>query len=171
VSEIPLLKNKIHLDYQAAANITANWKAEGKKIIFTNGCFDLLHIGHIITLHEAKSFGDKLIIGLNDDASITRLKGTHRPLKDQRQRSYILAALEMVDLVVIFSEDTPLKLITAIVPDILVKGGDWPLNQIVGSEFVIKHGGEVKQIPYIKGYSTTSIEDKIYDSKDENKTS
>jgi rfaE bifunctional protein nucleotidyltransferase chain/domain len=138
-----------------------NWKAQGRTIVFTNGCFDLLHYGHLHYLADAKDCGDKLIVGLNSAASVSRLKGAHRPINDELTRQHSLAALEMVDAVVVFEEDTPLQLIKLIMPDTLVKGGDWQPHQIVGSKEVLGNGGVVKSLPFVEGYSTTNIESKI----------
>lgn len=134
---------------------------KNKKIVFTNGCFDLLHIGHVKYLKEAKSKGDFLVVGINADASVKRLKGPTRPIQNETDRSEILAALEAVDATVIFTEDTPENLIKSIRPDILVKGGDWKINQIVGGEFVQSYGGQVLSLMFIDGKSTTSIVSKI----------
>jgi rfaE bifunctional protein nucleotidyltransferase chain/domain len=133
----------------------------GKKIVFTNGCFDLLHIGHVKYLKEAKSKGDFLVVGINADASVKRLKGPTRPIQNETDRSEILAALESVDATVIFTEDTPENLIKMVHPDVLVKGGDWKINQIVGGEFVQSYGGQVLSLMFIDGKSTTSIVSKI----------
>ena len=137
------------------------WKFQGKKIVFTNGCFDLLHLGHVDYLAKAASMGDKLIIGLNTDLSVSSLKGEGRPITDQRSRASILASLFFVDAVVLFGEPTPLNLISTIKPDILVKGADYTIDRIVGADVVTANGGEVKTITYIDGYSTTAIEQKI----------
>tara|TARA_B110001454_G_scaffold219111_1_gene250074 strand:+ start:84308 stop:84778 length:471 start_codon:yes stop_codon:yes gene_type:complete len=134
---------------------------KNKKIVFTNGCFDLLHIGHVKYLKEAKSKGDFLIVGINADASVKRLKGPTRPIQSENDRSEILAALESVDATVIFTEDTPENLIKMVHPDVLVKGGDWKINQIVGGEFVQGYGGQVLSLMFIDGKSTTSIVSKI----------
>lgn len=134
---------------------------KNKKIVFTNGCFDLLHIGHVKYLKEAKSKGDFLIVGINADASVKRLKGPTRPIQNENDRSEILAALESVDATVIFTEDTPENLIKMVHPDVLVKGGDWKINQIVGGEFVQGYGGQVLSLMFIDGKSTTSIVSKI----------
>lgn len=142
----------------------ALWKSEGQKIIFTNGCFDILHYGHIHYLAEAKALGDKLIIGLNSEESTTRLKGIHRPINDDKTRLFMLAALEMTDAVVIFEEDTPFELIKLVMPDVLVKGGDYKISEIVGADLVIENGGEVKTLAFQKGYSTSKIEEKIASS-------
>ncbi len=134
---------------------------QGKKIVFTNGCFDIIHRGHIEYLSDAKTLGDVLVVGLNSDESIKRLKGLKRPINKEEDRALTLSALEIVDFVIIFEEDTPLKLIKAIKPDVLVKGGDWEVNQIVGADIVMREGGEVRSLPYIEGYSSTSIIEKI----------
>ncbi|HRI60029.1 MAG TPA: D-glycero-beta-D-manno-heptose 1-phosphate adenylyltransferase [Saprospiraceae bacterium] len=137
------------------------WRAAGEIIVFTNGCFDLLHYGHLHYLSEARDLGDRLVIGLNSAASVRRLKGPTRPINDELTRTHLLAALEVVDAVVIFEEDTPLQLIQLVQPDILVKGGDWRPEQIVGSDVVLARGGKVLSLPFIQGYSTTNIEQKI----------
>lgn len=136
---------------------TGQWKKEGKKIVFTNGVFDLLHKGHIFSLSQAAGQGDKLIIGLNADVSVKRLKGESRPVNDQDARALLLAVLTMVDAVVIFEEDTPLNLITSILPNVLVKGGDYTVDQIVGAKEVIANGGKVVINPILDGFSTTAI--------------
>jgi len=133
------------------------WKSEGKHIVFTNGCFDLLHPGHIDYLDRAAALGDKLIIGLNDDDSIRRLKGHGRPINPLQDRIIMLAALRAVALVVPFSEDTPLKLITALMPDVLVKGGDYRPDDIVGAAAVRQHGGKVIVMPFLDGHSSSGL--------------
>ena len=135
----------------------SQWKKEGKKIVFTNGVFDLLHKGHIFSLSQAAKQGDVLIIGLNADSSVKRLKGDNRPINDQDARALLLASLMMVDAVIIFEEDTPIKLITSILPDVLVKGGDYTVDEIVGAKEVIANGGKVVINPILDGFSTTSI--------------
>lgn len=157
---IPNWKLKIHTT-EDATKVVQQWKAAGLCVVFTNGCFDLLHRGHISYLSDAAALGDKLIIGVNSDQSVQKLKGPNRPLQDEMSRLEILAALEFVDGVVLFSEDTPLELLEQLIPDVLVKGGDYTKEGIVGAELVEKHGGEVKVIPFLEGYSTTSIEQKI----------
>jgi D-beta-D-heptose 7-phosphate kinase/D-beta-D-heptose 1-phosphate adenosyltransferase len=139
----------------------ARWKFLGKKTVFTNGCFDILHQGHIFSLSQAAKEGDFLIVGINSDDSVRRLKSSNRPVNDQSSRSLLLASLIMVDAVVVFDEDTPLDLINAIQPDVLVKGGDYTLDQIVGSKEVIAYGGKVVINPIVEGYSTTFIIEKI----------
>lgn len=137
------------------------WRQEGEKIVFTNGCFDLLHYGHIHYLAQASELGSKLIIGLNSSSSVKRLKGKHRPIKDEKTRQIILAAFQFVDAVVLFDQDTPLELIALIIPEVLVKGGDWKPEEIVGSEVVLNHAGIVKSLPFIEGYSSSALEAKI----------
>ena len=137
------------------------WKKEGKKIVFTNGVFDLLHKGHIFSLTQAAKEGDVLVIGLNSDSSVKRLKGDTRPINDQDARALLLAALTMVDAVVIFEEDTPRNLITSILPGVLVKGGDYTIDEIAGAKEVIANGGKIIINPIIQGFSTTGIIDKI----------
>ena len=139
---------------------------EDSKIVFTNGCFDILHAGHVQYLEDAKACGDILILGLNSDSSVRRLKGDSRPVNNERDRAFVIAGLRSVDYVVIFEEDTPLNLIESIVPDVLVKGGDWAVEDIVGSETVLKNGGEVKSLAFRNGLSTTNIIEKINKSKE-----
>ncbi|HRH70629.1 MAG: D-glycero-beta-D-manno-heptose 1-phosphate adenylyltransferase [Flavobacteriales bacterium] len=142
-----------------SANI---WRMKGDRIVFTNGCFDILHRGHVEYLQEAAALGDRLIIGLNSDASVRRLgKAADRPLNDQDSRAKVLAALRLVDAVVIFDQDTPLELINAIGPDVLVKGGDWKPEDIVGSDVVRKQGGDVRALKLVDGFSTTALVEKI----------
>jgi len=136
-------------------------KRNGRRIVFTNGCFDLLHPGHIGSLEQARALGDALIVGLNSDASVRLLKGAGRPVLPERERAEILAALECVDAVVIFDDLTPREVIARLLPDVLVKGGDWPGDQIVGREEVEAAGGRVVSIPVVPGYSTTAILQKI----------
>lgn len=131
-----------------------------KKIVFTNGCFDLLHVGHIRYLQQAKSLGDCLVVGINSDESVKRLKGPTRPIQNENDRAEILAALGCVDFTILFSEDTPLELIKKVKPQLLVKGGDWKIEQIVGSDFVLAHGGEVRSLQFVDGRSTTNIIEK-----------
>jgi rfaE bifunctional protein nucleotidyltransferase chain/domain len=132
-------------------------KRTGRKIVFTNGVFDILHRGHIEYLTKAKSFGDILIVGLNTDASVRRIKGGQHPVQSQQDRAAILLALKAVDYVVLFSEDTPDKLISMVKPDILVKGADWKLSEIAGADFVKSYGGKVKRVKLSKGHSTSAI--------------
>ncbi|HLW57518.1 MAG TPA: D-glycero-beta-D-manno-heptose 1-phosphate adenylyltransferase [Bacteriovoracaceae bacterium] len=137
---------------------------KGKKIVFTNGCFDILHKGHVTYLNEAKKLGDLLVVGLNSDASVKRLKGPERPINNEKDRQFVLSNLRSIDFVEIFDEDTPLSLIKKIMPQVLVKGGDWKIEQIVGAKEVIANGGEVFSLNFVDGYSTTSIISKIQES-------
>jgi rfaE bifunctional protein nucleotidyltransferase chain/domain len=148
-------------DFPSLKKQVQSWQAEGKKVVFTNGVFDLLHIGHITYLAKAAELGDKLIIGLNADSSVKRIKGESRPVNDQNSRAAILAALFFVDAIVVFEEDTPLNLISTLLPDYLVKGADYAIENIVGAKEVIANGGEVKTINFVEGYSSTSIIEKI----------
>lgn len=132
-------------------------RKKNKKIVFTNGCFDILHAGHVQYLKKAKSFGDVLIIGLNSDSSVRKIKGTGRPINREEDRAFLLAALEAVDLVVIFKETTPLNLIKKIKPDFLVKGADWKENDIAGKDVVVSCGGQIKRVAFKKGYSTSKV--------------
>lgn len=135
-------------------------RSQGKKIVFTNGVFDLLHIGHVRYLQEARSLGDALVIGVNADASVKRLKGPTRPIQNENDRAEILAALACVDFTVIFTEDTPENLIHKVRPDVLVKGGDWKIESIVGAPFVMSYGGKVMSLQFVDGKSTTKIIEK-----------
>jgi rfaE bifunctional protein nucleotidyltransferase chain/domain len=137
------------------------WKDTGDTVVFTNGCFDLLHYGHIQYLQAAAQLGDRLVIAVNSSASVSRLKGSHRPINDEATRVHLLAALRMVHAVIVFHDDTPLSLIERLIPDVLVKGGDWQPNQIVGADIVLAAGGQVRALPFAEGYSTTRIEQKI----------
>lgn len=140
----------------------AEWKNKGQKVVFTNGVFDLIHPGHVIYLAEAKAQGDKLILGLNNDVSAKMLgKGSHRPINHEEARAIVMAGLEMIDAIVLFGQSTPLELITALNPDVLVKGGDYTIENIVGSDIVLDAGGEVLSLKFVDGYSTTAIEQKI----------
>jgi D-glycero-beta-D-manno-heptose 1-phosphate adenylyltransferase len=158
------IKAKIHT-MQSIESELKKWRENGERIVFTNGCFDLLHLGHINYLADAAELGNRLIIGVNTDASVSSVKGPHRPLKDENSRSIILAALQFTDAIILFDEETPINLISHIAPDVLVKGGDYTLEQIVGHELVLDKGGKVLTIPITEGYSTTNIEQKILDSK------
>jgi D-beta-D-heptose 7-phosphate kinase/D-beta-D-heptose 1-phosphate adenosyltransferase len=136
-------------------------RQRNKKVVFTNGCFDLLHVGHVTYLQQAKQLGDYLIVAVNDDASITRLKGPGRPINNVEQRMAVLASLGVVDWVVYFSDDTPKRLLKLLQPDILVKGGDYSIDQVVGAEIVFAYGGDVRVLGITKGISTTSIIDRM----------
>ena len=142
---------------QAAVRAVRRAQAAGRKVVFTNGCFDLLHRGHIRYLEQARSLGDLLVVGLNSDASVRRLKGAGRPVVPADQRAEVLAALAAVDLVLIFGELDPGEVIRTLRPDVLVKGGDWPVDQIVGADFVRSTGGVVRSLPYVEGASTTAL--------------
>ncbi|MDL1955785.1 MAG: D-glycero-beta-D-manno-heptose 1-phosphate adenylyltransferase [Candidatus Desulfofervidus auxilii] len=137
------------------------WQTSGLKVVFTNGCFDLLHIGHIRYLQAAKNYGDKLIVAINSDRSVREIKGERRPIISENERAEIVAALACVDRVVIFDEPTPLSLINFLQPDVLVKGTDWPEEKIVGREVVLDKGGKIIRIPIVEGISTTEIIKKI----------
>lgn len=137
--------------------IVSRLKKGKKKIVFTNGCFDILHYGHVTYLKKCKSLGDFLIIGLNSDSSVKKIKGEGRPITGERERAAVLSALEFVDYVVLFDQKTPEELIKAIEPDVLAKGGDWRIKDIAGSDYVKKKKGRVVTIPFVKGYSTTDI--------------
>ncbi|MEQ9285793.1 MAG: D-glycero-beta-D-manno-heptose 1-phosphate adenylyltransferase [Cyclobacteriaceae bacterium] len=138
-----------------------NWKNDGFPIIFTNGCFDILHVGHVDYLQQAKNLGGKLVIGVNTDESVRRIKGQDRPIVDEQARMRVLASLEFVDGVTWFDDDTPLELISLLLPDVLIKGNDYSIDNIVGADVVMKNGGRVDTIPLVEGYSTSSIVDKI----------
>ena len=152
--------NKI-LDRNTLKNNLEVLRKEGKKIAFTNGCFDILHVGHIRYLREAKKAGDILVLALNSDSSVRAIKGAERPLVCEEERAEVLAALEFVDFITIFSEPTPLELINHLKPDILIKGGDWAEDKVVGRDEVKKWGGHVAIIPEVEGKSTTNIVEKI----------
>jgi len=160
MSRLENIKNKIYTqaDLKPMLNV---WRLLEKKIVFTNGCFDLLHLGHVDYLSKAADMGNKLIIGLNSDSSVSALKGPGRPISDQISRSVILASFSFVDAVVLFDEATPIQLIELIRPDILVKGADYTIDKIVGADIVLQYGGLVKTIEYLNGYSTSNIEKKI----------
>lgn len=143
------------------ASILKRYRSRGKKIVFTNGCFDILHVGHIDYLERAKKMGDILVIGMNSDNSVRRLKGPSRPVNRQGDRARVLASLECVDFLTIFNEPTPAALIEKLSPDILVKGGDWKSRDIVGGDFVKSYGGKVVSLKFVKGYSTTGLLKKI----------
>lgn len=141
------------------------WKQGGEKIVFTNGCFDLLHVGHLSYMLKASSLGTKLVIGLNSDTSVKRLKGEGRPVNTELSRSLMLASLFFVDAVAVFSEDTPLELIKEILPDVLVKGGDYEIKNIVGASEVFANGGSVQTIDFVNGYSSTNLINKIKENQ------
>jgi D-beta-D-heptose 7-phosphate kinase/D-beta-D-heptose 1-phosphate adenosyltransferase len=149
------------LDRERVAKRVAEWRASGEKIVFTNGCFDLLHVGHITLLEDCRRFGSKLVLGLNADASVCRLKGPTRPIVGENERARVMAALASVDAVVLFAEDTPLELIRVLKPDVLVKGGDYTIDTVVGHEEVFAFGGRVEIVPTVEGFSTTNIVRKL----------
>jgi D-beta-D-heptose 7-phosphate kinase/D-beta-D-heptose 1-phosphate adenosyltransferase len=148
---------------QYLVEIRKRLKQEGKRVVFTNGCFDILHRGHVDYLSKARAKGDALIVGMNTDASVQRLKGPTRPIVEEQDRAFVLAALSVVDYVCLFEEDTPLELIKAVVPDVLVKGGDWSIETIVGRDVVEAAGGTVQTIAFVPNRSTTNIVQKIAD--------
>ena len=156
--------SKLYKNFAEFKELLISWKKKNKKIVFTNGCFDILHRGHVEYLEKAKSYGDRLIVGLNSDKSVQRLKGNTRPFVSEEDRGIVLAALQSVDAVVIFSEDTPLKLISNIIPDVLIKGGDYNIEDIVGREIVEKNEGKVITIKFIEGKSSSLLIDKIKNS-------
>jgi D-beta-D-heptose 7-phosphate kinase/D-beta-D-heptose 1-phosphate adenosyltransferase len=146
------------VDWEAAARWVKDLQSQNRKVVFTNGCFDLLHVGHVRYLEEARALGNVLIVGVNTDASVTRLgKGGDRPFTPEADRARVLAACACVDRVVLFGEDTPLNLITLLAPDVLVKGGDYRLDEIVGRDVVLARGGRVVALPFVPGYSTTNL--------------
>ena len=149
------------LDESELMKRLSSFRSQGQKIVFTNGCFDILHVGHIRYLREARALGDVLVVGLNSDSSVRALKGESRPIQSEDERGEILAALACVDFVTLFSESTPLRLITQVKPNILVKGGDWPIEKIVGADLVQREGGKVLTLQFVPGRSTSSILQKI----------
>lgn len=160
---IELIRKKIQ-ERSAAKYTVAAWRVDGSTVVFTNGCFDLMHPGHLNYLAEARSLGQYLVIGLNTDESVHRLKGSHRPIMDEQARALLLASLAFVDLVVPFGEDTPLELIQMLRPDVLVKGADYREEDVVGAQEVRSWGGTVALLPFVEGYSTSAIEAKIKSS-------
>jgi len=154
------ISSKLHTDTEATELIKA-FQQSGKKVVFTNGCFDILHAGHVIYLQEARGKGDLLVLGLNSDDSVRRLKGENRPVREEFDRAVLLAGLESIDMVVVFDEDTPEILIQKLKPDVLVKGGDYSLSEIVGADFVHSIGGQVVIIPFVEGFSSSNIIEKI----------
>lgn len=164
VSQLNKISNKIFSLEELLLKLTT-WKQEGK-IVFTNGCFDILHLGHLDYLGKSSKLGNKLIVGLNTDASVKRLKGTSRPVNNEQARAVMLASLAIVDAVVLFDDDTPYELIQRIIPNVLVKGSDYGIEEIVGHDIVLGNGGSVITIDILKGYSTTSIIEKIQNGED-----
>ena len=155
---------KIFQNFNQIKTLLDEWKEKGLKIVFTNGCFDILHRGHVEYLSQAKSYGDILIVGLNSDISVKKLKGEERPFVSEEDRAYILSGLSAVDAIVIFNEDTPYHLISKIIPDVLVKGGDYKVEDIVGREIVEKNGGKVVTVSFVNGNSTSLLINKIKNS-------
>jgi len=152
---------KIHPDWVSAQAQVIAWQEAGLQIVFTNGCFDILHQGHVEYLEASRAKGDKMVLGLNTDASVSRNKGPLRPIVPQNARARVLAALACIDLIVFFEEETPLDLIITLKPDILTKGADYSIENIVGSDFVLQNGGRVETLTLVEGYSTTNIIEKI----------
>lgn len=161
MSFLKKIKNKIIQSDDDLKTLIGILSDQNKKVVFTNGCFDILHLGHIEYLSKAKDLGDLLVIGLNTDESVSRLKGPHRPLQDEESRAHIMAALAFVDYVIYFNEDTPYELIKKVQPDVLVKGADYKKEDIVGYDIVMATGGKVETIDFLSGYSTSAIEAKI----------
>ncbi|BAV05216.1 D-beta-D-heptose 7-phosphate kinase / D-beta-D-heptose 1-phosphate adenosyltransferase [Filimonas lacunae] len=164
------MRNAAHIPHKITTlsklqHLIAGWRVLGKTIAFTNGCFDILHEGHIFSLSQAASEADILIVGVNSDASTKRLKGPTRPVNNEQSRALLLASLVMTDAVVVFEEDTPFNLITAIMPDVLVKGGDYTIEQIVGAKEVLANGGRVVINPIVEGFSTTGLIELIQKQK------
>ncbi len=163
LDKLTVVKSKIVTTAQLQRKL-AVWRLGSQKIVFTNGCFDILHAGHVQSLAGAASFGNRLIVGLNSDASVKRLKSEGRPIQDQDSRALLLAAMQFVDLVVIFEEDTPENLIRLVNPDVLVKGGDYQIKDIAGAQWVLDRGGKVELINYLDNNSSTNIIKKIKES-------
>ncbi len=155
------IADKIFPTFESFFETLKGWKTQNRKLVFTNGCFDLIHRGHIDSLSQCAAFGDKLIVGLNSDDSVRRLKGSERPLIDQESRATVLAALQMVDAVIYFDEDTPYNLIEKIRPDVLVKGEEYAIEEIAGHDVVLAHGGKVERLALTEGYSTSALIEKI----------
>ncbi len=160
MTQLKLITNKIKSRTEAQ-DIIKQWASNSDTIVFTNGCFDIVHRGHIDYLSKAKDLGSKLVLGLNTDASVQRLKGPNRPVVDEESRAILMAALQFIDLVVFFDEDTPYELIKALQPDVLVKGSDYNAEDIVGYDILMAKGGKVETIDFVEGFSTTSIVEKI----------
>lgn len=160
MTRLEAIQNKIQ-SKESAAQIVNRWKLKNDEIVFTNGCFDILHKGHVEYLAKAAEMGDRLVVGINSDDSISKLKGADRPVNSIDARTTVLAGLHLVDLVIEFGEDTPENLIEAICPDVLVKGADWKEEDIVGGDFVKKNGGKVSTIEFTEGYSTTGLIEKL----------
>ena len=160
---IDIIQSKIFENVPAFESLLKQWKKEGNAVVFTNGCFDLVHRGHIDSLAKAAGLGDRLIVGLNSDVSVKLLKGENRPLIDQQSRAILLASLLMVDAVVLFDEETPYDLIRSILPDVLVKGNDYEVEEIAGYDIVLAAGGKIERIDLTEGFSTSELIQKIKD--------
>lgn len=160
LNKLEIIQKKIYT-IDELSRLRNQWRMLSKKVVFTNGCFDLIHRGHNTFLLEAAEFGNRLIVAVNSDASVRRLKGDSRPIVDEQSRAFNLACHTYIDAVIIFEEDTPENLLHALQPDVLVKGGDYTFDTIIGAPFVTSYGGEVKIIPFLDGYSTTGIVNKI----------
>ena len=154
------MKRKLK-NHDELRQIVQDLRAAGKKVVFTNGCFDIIHTGHVRYLNVAKGYGDVLVVAINSDDSVQRLKGPKRPIMTQEERAEVLAALGMVDYVTVFEEDDPHHVIAELMPDVLVKGGDWAVEQIIGRDIVEANGGKVYSIPYIEGASTTGVIERV----------
>ena len=159
-NKLELIQNKIY-KLSELKLIVNQWKMLSKKVVFTNGCFDIIHRGHNTYLLEAAAFGNKLIVAVNSDESVRKLKGKNRPIVDEYSRAFNLACHTYIDAVILFDEDTPLNLINEFQPDVLIKGGDYTIETIVGAQEVLSYGGQVEIIPFLEGYSSTNIIDKI----------
>lgn len=158
-----IIQTKIFTEVQLFIPVLNRWKQAGESVVFTNGCFDLVHRGHIDSLAKAAEFGDRLVVGLNSDLSVKLLKGENRPLIDQQSRAILLASLLMVDAVVLFDEETPYELIQNVVPDVLVKGSEYQIEEIAGSDIVLASGGKVERIELTEGFSTSDLIQRIKD--------
>ncbi len=159
-NKLEFIQNKIY-KLSELKLIVNQWKMLSKKVVFTNGCFDIIHRGHNTYLLEAAELGNKLIVAVNSDESVRKLKGSNRPIVDEYSRAFNLASHTYIDAVIIFDEDTPLNLINELQPDVLIKGGDYTLETIVGAKEVLSYGGQVEIIPFLEGYSTTNVIEKI----------
>ena len=160
MSNLNKIKDKI-FNLSDLKNQSGNWKKNKQKVVFTNGCFDVLHKGHIHLLSKAADLGDKVIVGINSDSSIKKIKGNSRPIMDEYSRSILISSFFFIDAIIIFSEETPINLINTLKPDILAKGGDYKIENIVGSNEVIKNGGQVFLVPFLSGFSSSNIINKI----------
>ncbi len=163
MSQVKHLQTKI-LSFTALEGQLEKWRNTNQKIVFTNGCFDLLHFGHVDYLAKARDLGDRLVVGLNTDGSIKRIKGVARPINNEESRAALLAGMAYVDAVVLFDEETPINLVSMVVPDVLVKGGDYSIKEIVGHEIVLNNKGKVCTIDFVEGYSSSVLIEKIKNS-------